>query len=145
MFLVWEQLKKFRTLFSDLTRGDLDNFIRYMSNRNTFWLEILKDRESVGMVTLESMHMIVDAEAHVLFMDRDLADKVIVCKAIILWLFDNFPLQRLTVQIPNRHFTLVRFVKNLGFKIEGKKRQAVLINAKWVDVYILGLLRSEAK
>lgn len=145
LLLLWGQLKRFRTLFSDLTRGDLENFIRYVSNRSTFWLEIWKDKELVGIVTLEDMHLVVDAEAHVLFMDRDLAEKVPVCRAIISWLFTTFPLKRLTVQVPSMYYATIRLVRNLGFKSEGKKRQAVLIGGKWLDVYVLGLLREEVQ
>lgn len=144
LLLLWEQLKKFRTLFSDLTRGDLGNFIRFVTNRNTLWFEIWNEKELVGIISLENIQ-IVDAEAHVLFLDRELADKVPVCRATIKWLFQTFPFQRLTVQIPSVYYAVVRMVRNLGFKPEGKKRQAVLIGGKWQDVYILGLIRSEVK
>lgn len=151
LMILWEQLKKFKTLFSDLTRGDLGNFIKYVSNRDTLWLEVWEDKggerghELVGIISLEGMHQIVDAEAHVLFLDRELADKVPICKATIKWLFQTFPLHRLTVQIPTIYYAPVRMVRNLGFKPEGKKRQAVLISGKWQDVFILGLTRSEVK
>ena len=143
LLLLWEQLKKFRALFSDLTRGDLENFIKYVVNEHTFWLEIYKAKELVGIISLENMHLVVDAEAHVFFMDHNLSDKVPVSRATVVWLFDNFPFQRLTVQVPERHYATLRFVKNLGFKSEGRKRQAVLINGKWFDVYLFGILRTE--
>lgn len=144
VFTLWDKLKRFRTLFSDLTRGDFKNFVSFVTNGDTLWLEIQERGRLVGIVVLEGMSQIVDAEAHVLFMDRELADKVPICKAIIRWLFATFPFQRLTVQIPETYFAPIRLVNSLGFKREGKKRQAVLISGKWVDVFILGLLRSEA-
>ncbi len=140
---LWERLKRFRTLFSDLTRGDVINFVNYVTSSDTFWLEILEGDRLAGIVVLEDMGKIVDVEAHVLFMDRDLSSKVPVCKAIIEWLFATFPLQRLTVQIPEIYMAPVRLVNQLGFKREGKKRQAALISGKWVDVFILGLTRPE--
>ena len=143
LMLLWDRLGKFRALFSDLTRGDIENFIQYVVNKYTLWLEIYKLKELVGIVSLENMHLVVDAEAHVFFMDHNLSDKVPVSKATVVWLFENFPLQRLTVQVPERHFATARFVKNLGFKVEGKKRQAVLISGKWFDVYMFGILRTE--
>jgi RimJ/RimL family protein N-acetyltransferase len=76
-------------------------------------------------------------------MDRDLSNKVPVCKAIVRWLFATFPFQRITVQVPTIYMAPVRLVNQLGFKREGKKRQAVLISGKWVDVFILGLVRPE--
>lgn len=144
LLLLWEQLKRFRTLFSDLTRGDLDNFVRYITSQDTLWLEIWKGKELVGIVTCENMQKIVDIDAHVLFLDRDLAGKVTVCKAIILWLFDRFPLQRITVQVPEIYYATVRLVRNLGFRTEGKKKEAVLIGGKWHSQYIFGMTRQEA-
>jgi RimJ/RimL family protein N-acetyltransferase len=140
---LWEKLKRFRTLFSDLTRGDVVNFVNYVTSSDTFWLEIMEDRFLVGIVVLEGISKVVDAEAHVLFMDRELSNKVPVCKAIIKWLFATFPFQRLTVQIPEIYMAPIRLVNDLGFKREGKKRQAVLISGKWVDVFVLGLIRPE--
>src|SRR5437016_5132864 len=81
LMLLWDRLGKFRALFSDLTRGDIENFIRYVVNKYTLWLEIYKLKELVGIVSLENMHLVVDAEAHVFFMDHNLSDKVPVSKA----------------------------------------------------------------
>jgi len=144
LLLLWEQLKRFRTLFSDLTRGDLENFIRYVSNQDTFWLEIWCDKELVGIITCDGISKVVDIDAHVLFLDRDVADKVDICKATVAWLFSNFPLQRISVQVPTMYHATIRLVRNLGFKQEGKKRAAVLISGKWVDQYLFGITRQEA-
>ena len=145
VFSLWDKLKRFRTLFSDLTQGDLKNFVAYLLNKDTMWLEITEDDRLAGIVVLEDLSKVIDAEAHVLFMDRDLANKVPVCKAIIKWIFSVLPLQRLTVQIPTIYMGPVRLVNELGFHREGKKRRAVLISGKWVDVFILGLTRPEAE
>ena len=147
LLMLWEQLKAYRMLFSDLTRGDLKNFIGYVTSQDTLWLEIWRDKELVGIVTLERMHQIVDADAHVLFLESHptLTDKIPVCKAIIAWIFASFPLQRLTVEVPSVYRATGRFVKKLGFRQEGKKRQAILIDRHWIDVYIFGLTRAEAQ
>lgn len=144
LLLLWEQIKRFRTLFSDLTRGDLENFVRYVTSPETLWLEICRGKELVGVVTCENMYKIVDIDAHVLFLDRNLAEKVPVCKATVLWLFDTFPIQRVTVQIPDMYYATVRLVKNIGFRVEGKKKQSVLIGGKWIDCYVFGMTRQEA-
>lgn len=138
---LWGQLKKFRSIFSDLTRGDLNQFIAYVSNRDTFWMEIWEKDELVGLVVLEELHKIVDANAHVLFLDRHILRRIPICKVIIKWLFENMPLQRLTVEVPDWYENTVSLVRNLGFNTEGKKRQAVLIGGRWSDVYIFGLTR----
>jgi len=142
---LWSQLRRFRTLFSDLTRGDLGNFIRYVISGDTFWLEILDGKERVGIVMLDGVSRLVEAEAHVLFLDSELMKKVPVCRATMAWLFDNFPFHRLTVQVPQRYFATLRLVEAIGFKREGRKRQATLLNGKWHDNYLFGIVRSEVK
>jgi len=144
LLLIWEQMKRFRTLFSDLTRGDLDNFIRYITNDDTLWLEIWKDRELVGIVTLEDLHRIIDFETHILFLDRDMTDKLPIVKAGVLWVFDNFPIQRMSVTLPPMYFATIRLVNEIGFKQEGRKRESLLLNGKWIDQYLFGLTRREA-
>ena len=142
---LWGQLKKFRSLFSDLTRNDLDNFVRYVSNPDTFWIEIWEGDDMVGLVVLENIHRIVDADAHVLFLDRNILGRVPICRLIIKWIFAHMPFNRLTVEIPDWYENSVSLVRNLGFKTEGKKRQAVLIGGRWSNVYIFGLTRDEAE
>ena len=145
LFMLWEQLKKFRVLFSDLTKGDFDNFVRYVTSPDTFWLEIYNGGEVVGLVTLEGIERLVEANAHVLFLDKHLADKIDICKEIVKWLFGNFTFHRLTVEVPVNYYWSVRLVKELGFKHEGRRREVTLIEGKWVDSYTFGLLRQEVE
>lgn len=148
--LIWEQLQQFRTLFSDLTKGDLDNFLRYVGHPDTLWLEIWEEKrpkqqgELIGLFMCENLHRIVDIDAHILFFDRDVAGRTAVCKAIAAWLFQTFPIQRITVEPSQLAYAAIRLVRNMGFKQEGKKRQALLLGGKWVDAYIFGLTRQEA-
>lgn len=142
---LWQTLSQFRTLFSDLTRGDEANFMRFITEPNSIWLEICEEETLAGIVCFTRLERIVDADAHILFVDRDLADKVPVCKAIVSWAFDNLPLQRISVQTPFYYYATIRMVKEVGFKIEGEKRKAVLIKGRWANVCQLGILRSEAK
>lgn len=144
LLFIWEQLSRFRTLFSDLTKGDLENFIRYITSQDTLWLEIWKGDNLVGIITCEGMHRIIDIEAHVLFLDREVANKAGVCKEVVKWLFDNFALQRITVEVPRLYFATIRLVEQIGFRYEGTKRDAILIGGKWENVKTFGLTRREA-
>ena len=142
---LWQQIQRYRTLFSDLTRGDFGNFMQFVTSKDTFWLEVLDGRERVGIVALEGVGKLIDAEAHVLFLDSELSKKVPVCKAIVVWLFDHFPFHRLTVQVPEKYFATLRLVREIGFKQEGRKRQATLVNGRWLDNYMFGLTRPEVQ
>lgn len=141
---IWRRLNRFRTLFSDLTRGDVDNYLRFVTLPGTLWLEIVNETdELVGLITVEDLHQITDAQAHVVYFDRSVADKEELGKKVLQWLFENFPLKRLTVRVPSIYYATVRHVKTLGFQQEGRLRSAVLIGGRWVDVLIFGVLREE--
>lgn len=143
---LWARLQTFRTLFSDITRGDFQNFVAQATSADSLWLEILKGNEVVGLFSIEGLHKIVDVEAHILFFDRDTssAGRVQLCKRLMEWLFDRLPIQRVSVHVPTIYYATVRLAKNVGFKTEGKKRQAVLIGGRWNDILLLGLTRAEA-
>jgi hypothetical protein len=104
---------------------------------------VKKEEETVGLITLEGMQQVVDAEAHLVFFDRDLASKVELCRDTMRWLFETFPLKRISVSIPAIYYATIRLVSQLGFTMEGRKRQAVLIGGKWIDVKMFGILREE--
>jgi RimJ/RimL family protein N-acetyltransferase len=141
---LWATISKFRTLFSDLTNGDIDNFLRFITTGHSIWLEVYEKGALVGIVSLTNMEKVVDTDAHVIFFDKDLTDKVEICRLITKWTFKKFPLQRITVEVPYFYYSTLRLVRGIGFRDEGEKRNAVLIRGRWANVYILGITRQEA-
>lgn len=143
--MLWETTSRFRTLFSDLTRGNISNFLHFLTLKGSIWLEIQNEQgASVGIICCSGLEQVTDLEAHVIFFDRDLASKVPLCKDVVQWLFATFPIQRITVHVPVMYYATVRLVRSIGFVREGEKRQAILIGGRWVNVYIFGLTRQEA-
>lgn len=140
---LWEEMQKYRTLFSDLTRGKYDNFAALVTDTNSIWFEIIEEDQTVGIVYFMSMNRVVDCEAHIIFFDRKLDSRVELCKAITKWMFDNFPLNRISAIVPEIYFYTVRLAKRIGFQKEGVKRQALLMQNRWIDQIMMGLLRSE--
>jgi hypothetical protein len=141
--LLWEMISKFRTLFSDLTRGDINNFLRFIMDTDSVWLEIYNAGNLNGIVCLTNLQKVIDTDAHVIFFDREVANKVDICKAIVRWAFDTLPLQRMSVDVPVIYHRTIRLVRNIGFKHEGERRQAVLIGGHWLNVLQFGILRRE--
>lgn len=142
--MLWNIISKYRTLFSDLTRGDFDNFFRFITAKRSIWLEIVRNRVVIGIICLVNLDKVVDIDAHVIFFDRDLSEKIPVSKAVVYWAFMNLPIQRITVDVPTIYYATIRLVKKIGFQEEGCKRNAVLIGGNWVDSYVFGITRREA-
>lgn len=142
---LWEMLKQYKTLFSDMTRNDFNNFFKSITRPNTLWFDVWSDDKIVGLVWLSDIEMTVDGSAHMVFFDRRPAEKQLVCQALIKWVFEQYPLHRVTVSTPAIYFATQRMLKRMGFTLEGVKREAVMMDGKWVDMQFYGMTRSEVE
>lgn len=141
---VWDEMNSHKSLFTDLTVGDKKMFDILFLSQDNFWLEVVdKDNKLVGVMFLTNLQMVIDAQVHIVFFDRQLAEKVELCKQAIEWVFHHFPLRRLSANIPSIYFATIRLAKKVGFKEEGRRRDVYLIGNKWVDEDVLGILRAE--
>lgn len=68
--------------------------------------------------------------------------------ALGLWvdyLFETLGAVRLGLQTWSGHAAMMRAAEKLGFKVEGRLRQARIVNGEYYDSIIMGLLKSEWK
>lgn len=150
---LWEEMNRYRTLFSDLTRGDVENFYDLITSPNSLWLEIYENgylgpdmiqHKMIGIAYWTGMQNLVDADAHLIFFDRKPAEKADLCREIIRWFFKENPeFHRMTATLPHIYHATIRLAKKIGFKIEGRRRQSQLMGGRRVDEIMLGLLASE--
>ena len=141
---IWTEMNKYQSLFSDLVKGDLRNFTAVMTEPDSLWFEVLDENEDiVGLLYVTQLGRIIDCEVHLLFFDRHPAEKVLLCKQVVLWMFEHYPLRRMTATVPSIYYRTIKLAKNVGFKEEGRKRESQLLGNKWVDDVILGILRHE--
>lgn len=141
--MIWDRLQKHKTLFSDITRGNVGVFVRSLADHQTIWFEVRNRGVLVGLIWFEGMGQIVDCVVHIVFFDRKPTSKLEVCRKLMRWMFDNYPLQRITVTPPVIYYGTIRLLNTLGFTREGCKRRAVLLGGKWNDVLIYGITREE--
>lgn len=142
---LWEMLQRYKTLFSDLTRSDQENFVRVITAPHTMWFEIIDYDVIVGIIWFGDLWQVTDCTAHMVFFDRRPAEKIDLCKAVVRWMFDNFPLRRMSVTPPKIYHATVRLLEKIGFRQEGCKRDAVLLGGKWNDQLMFGILRHEVE
>jgi hypothetical protein len=142
---VWKVIKRHRTLFSDLTRNDSENFIRALTAPHTLWLEVRENGTLVGIIWFGDLHLITEATGHMAFFDRRSHEKLPLCKEVIKWLFRSFPIHRLNVTPPDNYVGTIRLLKKLGMTAEGVKREALLYEGKWRNQLLFGLTRTEAE
>ena len=142
---LWNEMKKYRTLFSDFTRGDIQNFTDLIMLKDSFWIEVLDSSErTIGIIYWTGMNRIIDADVHLMFFDRRPAEKVNLCKLVAKWFFDNNPqYNRMTATLPVIYHATIRLAGKIGFRREGKKRESQMMGTKMVDELIFGLLAKE--
>jgi len=66
-------------------------------------------------------------------------------KLVLNFGFKRLILFRISAKIMHLNTTSVNLVEKFGFKQEGRMRNAILKNGKWIDGLIYGLLRDEYK
>lgn len=141
---LWTEMNKYRTLFSDMTRGKPENFYELISQHDSVWLEVLDGDETVGIIYWTGMAKMMDADVHLMFFDHRLTDKADLCRDVGRWFFREYPqFHRMTATLPHIYHATIRLAEKIGFKFEGRKRQSLLMGGKLVDEVTLGLLAEE--
>lgn len=140
---LWNSMCACRTLFSDLTRGDFNNFMALVTNHDSYWLDVRKDGKSIGVIYFTDLHLVTECYAHIVFFDRNLGEKTELCKSVIKWAFAKFRVQRISAAIPEIYFATTVLAKKAGFKKEGVRRQVYLMGGKWVNEVMLGIIRGD--
>lgn len=122
--------------------------------------EAWRGGELLGIFVLNHVRPGLDAQAHFLFFDRQLANKRQLCRAMMRRTFEDeeLALHALRVDLPEYVSKYAHFLrKALGFKYEAERRltspraaerasrryQAAFYDGKWVDVLMLSLTRDE--
>jgi len=141
---IWKLLQDYRTLFSDLTRGDYNAWVQYITDPNTYWLEIYGEKDLVGVVYFEQLNAMIDFEGHMMFFDRRPAEKKEVLRELLKFMFARFDLlNRITLNVPKMYYATRRLALAMSFVEEGTKREAVMIGGKWCDLISYGILRRQ--
>jgi RimJ/RimL family protein N-acetyltransferase len=140
---LWQMLQKHKTLFSDVTAGNKENFVQALIAPNTMWFEVREEGVLVGVIWFGQMYEVTDCLAHMVFFDRRPAEKLEVSREMMRWMFKSFPIHRITVMPPVIYYAVIRLLEKLGMRQEGRKRESVLLGGKWVDQLIFGILRTE--
>jgi hypothetical protein len=142
---LWKVIRRHRTLFSDLTRDDPDNFVRAVTAPYTMWLEVRERGVIIGIIWFGDLHLVTEMTAHMAFFDRKPLEKLELCKEIIRWAFHTFPIHRLSVTPPENYSATIRLMQKMGLTLEGTKREAVLLYGIWRNQLLFGITRSEAE
>jgi Acetyltransferases, including N-acetylases of ribosomal proteins len=146
----WEESKKFRALFTQDINNDFKKFLDLFidggpdgmtpSTKGLFWVV----DDFVGIFYMDNIVPGIDAHVHYTFFDRKQSGRVPLVKAMLKYCFTKYGFKRFTVEIPFFAYKgTFTFVEGVGFKHEGRKRQAANFDGTWFDVNVYGMLRED--
>lgn len=146
----WERTSKF-AIFSDAVPANVQGFLSFILEAGALWWEIvdLEADETVGLmyitdVTVENQIMVGQATWHAFVWDAKAGPRRPVLRAAIKALFEKFRFHRLQAEIPLHFGGVIRSAKKLGFREEGRMRQARMYNGVRYDALMMSILSHEA-
>lgn len=108
---------------------------------NYEYIGCLINGELIGFIHLaRSRRFIVDI--HINFNKPKRGYAAIFAKKVIDNLMQRSDINRVESEIPVIYKSMLKFVQNLGFIVEGVKSEAFLKHNKWHDSYTIGLTRN---
>jgi RimJ/RimL family protein N-acetyltransferase len=99
----------------------------------------------VGVMYINNLDAgLFDAKVHYTFFDKRQRGRLKLVKLMLRYAFQYYNFRRLSVELPNYVSSTTRkFVTDLGFVLEGKRRRAMPYKGKLYDVNLYGILREE--
>lgn len=146
---LWERARQFDTLFGEEINSDFQRFLEVVIRMGPegieptglFWVV----DDFVGMFYLTHIIPEQQADVHYSFFDRRHKGRITLVREMLKFAFKRYGFVRVNAWIPvYATEQAFKFVAQLGFKDEGKKRKAAFYKGKYFDVVLFGLLREEA-
>jgi RimJ/RimL family protein N-acetyltransferase len=146
----WDKISKF-PIFSDELEKSPMGFLQFVLNAGALWFEIVDEEqdEPIGLMYLTDVMAayngrMIEATWHAMVWDAKAGIRRPVFKAAIQALFKQFGFHRLRAEIPLHFGGVIRQAKKIGFKEEGRLREAKQYGGVWFDSLLLSILHREA-
>lgn len=116
------------------------------------FLYSLKEKSSkkmIGLINLDEVSYLMRRyEMGVLLLDKNFEGKGYAreaCQKILSHMFVQYQMHRVSVKVMQGNEASIKLFKNLGFKEEGRLRDFVWRDGKYLDMLLLSLLEQEWK
>lgn len=143
----YEQASQYPILFGKPLTGFNDFMSRFVWWEPTgvphLYGPVWQVDDFTGVFYLSDMY-VHEATAHFAFFDGRLKGRQGLARRLLREVFATSDLNRINVELPYYVKNALRkFVVDIGFKLEGKKRQCKYYQGKWFDADMFGILREE--
>lgn len=124
----------------DVPKEDPLLFIQHLTSRRDAWFV----ETPVGLLYLTNIVLDRDADFNVVFWDQRLTmDRAAAAKSVLATAFERFRLPRISSYVPYTNAPLRRFLREIGFVLEGTIRRGWSVEPP-VDTILFGMLTDEA-
>lgn len=145
----YEKMKDFGVLFNDFIGNNPEAFFKSFVELDDTGRPMLKglvwEVDDVGIIYLTNLIPEFEAEVHASFWDRRFRGRERLFLECIRYFMEAFDLHRIYMEIPLYAQPAMGAIERVGFKKEGRKRQAIPYKGKWFDVNLYSLLRDEVE
>lgn len=143
---LWEKLKDFKTLFNDQVKGDfgifVDHFVKQIDG--TFVpAGLIWEVDDVGIFILNEILVGRSGKAHFVFWDSRFAGREELCRQMIRYIFQEYGLVKVTVEVPLYAPNTINAVERIGLIREGRLRKEIPYEGELFDVNVYSILDGE--
>lgn len=140
---IWNQVSQHDVLFNDFIQKDFDSFVRLFIRQTAEGFEptgLMWDVDDVGLLYLHNIIPFHSAQAHFVFWDKRVRGREELLRQMLEYIFREFRLRRIEVEVPLYARIAMGIVERLGFQKEGRKRKAVRWKGDWFDLNLYSIL-----
>ena len=140
-----DRVSQFKGLFATNEEMSFPVFRDWLEDPGTLVIGFYhaEEREPFGLGMVYGLLAGVDAKIQISFFDGDLKEREPIVRAFIGWVCDTVGVRRVSAQLP--HFTLgmQRFLIRVGMVAEGRLKDWVMKEGKFLDLYLFGITARE--
>lgn len=143
----YDRLKEFDVVFNDHLPNTPEGFASiFLTVNDDFSVSangLLYEVDDVGILYLTHIIPNYSALAHFAFWDRRLRGREELIQKMIRFAFEFFGFQRIETRVAMFAVPMMAAVERIGFKKEGRAREAILKDGEWFDANLYSILRKE--
>lgn len=149
----WSKSSKYPTLFNAEIRADFAKFLEVFAGQDAannifakglFWKISSPEDDFLGVFYMTDIDIPVEATVHFSFFDGRIRGRGPLARKMLEYVFNQYRFHRLNAALPVYVVPAAfKFVEEIGFQKEGRKRRAVEFDSKYFDVINYGLLKDE--
>jgi RimJ/RimL family protein N-acetyltransferase len=140
----WERYQQYRVMFSDVTLNDYEHFLSIVMVPGTIILSVEVEDKEIGLIYFTEISQATSAFGHYIFWDRKSgAGRHRVLLTAQRTIMKEFGLHRMDMAVPIFAFSALHRLHKIGYRIEGRRKEALLYKGRWADLLLFGVLFEE--